>query len=351
MEHEERARKAALDRQRRRVEAQAERLSRAGEAPGEDPDGLEGAIHQEELHPGQWATAGLFVAVAIGSLLLQVLYGAGLEQTAALFVGLPAALGVMLALAGRPGSALSILLRGVTLFLLLGAIVFREGVICLLMGAPLYYGVAAIVGWAVDRSRRDAAPAFVLLVLPVVPFALEGTAWETPRAEWVQREAMIDAPPEAVAARLAAPPALEQPLPLYLRMGFPQPVAASGTGTQPGAKRTIHFAGGEGEPGDMVLVVTASGPDHAVFELVRDDSHIAHWLSWDRATVRWSPTTGPDGRTATRVSWRLDWTRHLDPFWWFAPWQRYAMSQAAGWLIEANLTPEGRHAVLAAGAP
>ena len=342
MDHEERAKTAALDRRRRRLEAQARSLSQDREAPrpGEAPhDDLNDTIEQPGPHPAQWATAGLFVAVAVGSLLLRILYGAGLEQTAALFIGLPAVLGVMLSLAGRPGSALSILLRGVTLFLLLAAVVFHEGVICLVMGAPLYYGVAALVGWAIDQSRRDAAPAFILLILPVIPSALEGTAWEAPRDEWVEVEAVIDATPEQVVEQLASRPVFRHSPPLFLRLGFPRPISASGSGLELGASRVVRFAGGEGAPGSMTLVVTGGGPDHAVFELVSDESHIAHWLSWDRATVRWEPAELPGGGLGTRVWWRLDWTRHLDPFWWFAPWQRYAMGEAAGYLIETTLTP------------
>ncbi|HHO54372.1 MAG TPA: hypothetical protein ENK18_26745, partial [Deltaproteobacteria bacterium] len=79
MDHEERAKTAALDRRRRRLEAQARSLSQDREAPrpGEAPhDDLNDTIEQPGPHPAQWATAGLFVAVAVGSLLLRILYGA-----------------------------------------------------------------------------------------------------------------------------------------------------------------------------------------------------------------------------------------------------------------------------------
>ncbi|MBX2799041.1 MAG: hypothetical protein KTR31_15300 [Myxococcales bacterium] len=329
MEQDEQQRRAAQ--QRRAREARAAETQR-GPSEAFDPEAVaDDAVDAEGPHAAQWATAGVFGALGVGALLLQALYGAGLEQTAALFVALPTVLGIMLSLAGRPGSALGIALRGITLFLLMSAIVFREGVICILMGAPLYYGVAALVGWAVDQARKRQAPAYALLVVPLLPVSLEGTAWEVGRQEQVEVVRVVQAESAVVRQALAQPPDVSTPLPAYLRMGFPRPVHASGAGLAPGDVRAIDFAGGEGEPGQMLLEVTRSGEDHAVFELVHDGSHIAHWLSWDRATVSWRPVTG-----GTEVRWRIDYTRHLDPFWWFAPWQRYAVERAADYLVRAH---------------
>ena len=184
---------------------------------------------------------------------------------------------------------------------------------------------------AIDQARKNQASVYVLLVLPWIPAALEGTGWEVDRTHQVHVETVLAASPEQVRQAMAKPPSLSHDLPAFLQMGFPRPVDASGSGLEPGDERRIRFAGGEGEPGDMVFRVAESGPDYVEFQLVRDDSHIAHWLSWDASRVRWEPTA--HGRT--RVTWEVRFTRHLDPFWWFEPWERYAIAEASTYLLES----------------
>jgi hypothetical protein len=41
----------------------------------------------------------------------------------------------------------------------------------------------------------------------------------------------------------------------------------------------------------------------------------------------------------TRVTWRIAFERQLDPYWYFAPWEQFAVGEAAGYLITANATP------------
>jgi len=138
-----------------------------------------------------------------------------------------------------------------------------------------------------------------------------------------------------VAAALAHSPHFNSRLPYYLRMGFPRPIAAWGDGLQAGATRTIHFAGGEGKPGDLVMIVAESRPGFVRFQTGSDGSKIAHWLSWDSAEVRWTPVDSEH----TRVTWKLTFRRRLDPAWYFRRWERYAVRLAADYLIQSNAIP------------
>ena len=77
----------------------------------------------------------------------------------------------------------------------------------------------------------------------------------------------------------------------------------------------------------MLKVVEADG-NHVVFRMVSDASHVAHWLRWESAEVEWKPEGA-----GTRVRWTLRYRRLLDPAWYFAPWERYAVGLAGEYLI------------------
>ena len=107
----------------------------------------------------------------------------------------------------------------------------------------------------------------------------------------------------------------------------------TGSGLQPGDQRRIHFAGGEGHPGDLVMTVTAADADSLRLRTESDSSHIAHWLKWQDATLHWQALD--NGRT--RVEWTMRYERSLDPAWYFAPWERYAVGQSGGYFMDSLL--------------
>jgi hypothetical protein len=41
------------------------------------------------------------------------------------------------------------------------------------------------------------------------------------------------------------------------------------------------------------------------------------------------------------VTWTIHFNRQLDPAWYFVPWERAAVHEAARYLILANATPVG----------
>ena len=147
---------------------------------------------------------------------------------------------------------------------------------------------------------------------------------------------MVAASPQEVENALRYSPRIDRALPFYLRLGFPHPTEARGEGLAPGALRRIHFAGGEGHPGDLVLAVTDSAPGHARFRVVSNETKVTHWLDLKEAEVQWRAVGNQ-----TEVTWTLRYRRLLDPAWYFAPWERYAVRLAADYLIQANATPAG----------
>ena len=101
-----------------------------------------------------------------------------------------------------------------------------------------------------------------------------------------------------------------------------------GSGLETGDKWRIHFAGGEGKPGDLSAEVIESGPTRIRVARVSDTSHIAHWLDWKDA--EW--TIAPSG-TGSRVTLSMRYRRLLDPAWYFKPIERYGVKIAGEYFL------------------
>ena len=287
----------------------------------------------------QWTLVGLIVALAVGMAAYRFLNDQRVDETAALFIGLPTVLAVALALTPRAKSATGMVMKGLTIALLLSGPLLQEGFICVLMASPLFYLVGGIVGWAIDSDRKRRAgrgqPVHSLVVVPLLLMSLEGVTPATsfPTAATAMSARAVAATPAAVEARLAAPPRFEGTLPPFLRIGFPRPVAAEGSGLAVGDTRTVFF--GRAGTKKVVFVVAERAPGYARFRTVSDDTKIGTWLTWQDAEVRWTPR--PDG--ATDVAWTLHYARRLSPAWYFAPLESFGTAAAADYLIDSLATP------------
>jgi hypothetical protein len=290
----------------------------------------------------RWWIAGAFLATAAASCMYRILVAHHLEQTSALFIGIPTVLGILLAQTRPAGTLQGMVFKGVTFALLFAGAFLGEGFICLVMAAPIFFMIASLVVLVISWTRRKVrrapdAAALGLIVLVLGPMSFEGTSarlsW--PRQEQVASRRILTASAAEIASRLARPPRLEPPLPAFLRLGFPRPDGATGSGLRAGDRRVIHFSGGEGKPGDLVLEVVAAGPGLVRFRAVADSTHVAHWLRWEESEVRWREI----GPRRVEVRWSLRYRRDLDPAWYFGPWERFAVRLAASYLIDTLAAP------------
>ena len=287
---------------------------------------------------GQWRLVTFILLLFLVSISLRVIYAHKLETTSVMFIGLPAGLAIFLSLLPPTKSALGAAMKGTTIGLLISAVLFGEGVICVLMAAPIAYFIAALVGGLTDSARKTQHPEMQCLIwIAVAAISFEGTSdkFSLSREEEVRVERTVAATPAEIQTALAATSSFRTQLPLYFRMGFPKPVEARGSGLQVGDERVIHFAGGEGQPGDERFRVAARTNSSVTFHPEGDTSHIAHWLRWEESVVEWSPV----GSGRTRVTWTLRFRRGLDPAWYFRPSERYGARLAAGYLIDNLATP------------
>jgi hypothetical protein len=272
-----------------------------------------------------------------------------LHQTAALFIGIPTVLAVVVVLWVRPRSPAGVACKAVTVALLVSLGFLGEGIVCVLMSAPLFYMVAVMVGDFVDVARRRMQRSIgrtlsCVSLLALMPMSFEGVTEVTSldRIEWVVASKVVRAPSHAVQRAVFERPRFDRVLPRFLRAGFPRPIASEIERTSTETTWVIRMRGGEmrldgGEPrtGGLVLRLEESRPGFVRWRAVADDSHLTHYLSWREARVEWEPVSAD----ATRVTWTLSYSRDLDPAWYFGPWERYATRLAADYLIDSVATP------------
>ncbi len=295
---------------------------------------------------------GFVLVLAVVSIAYRLVYATGTAHTAALYVGVPTILAVGLALVPRGSSATAALLKGATLAVLIAGVVLPEGVLCLLFALPLVLLVALVVGGVIDLAHhleRRQGPTLMAVSLPLLLLSLEGVArspFET--ADRATASITVDASPAEVAAAVASPPGFEPDLPRFLTIGFNRPLTSTGGGNTVGDQRTIEFNGGTHDDhplrlfglsgtrsvhhrSRMQLTVVESSPGRVAFQVDQDMTMLARWVRLERAVVTWEAA----GDDRTRVAWRLEYERLLYPTAYFAPLQRFGMTEAAGYLLDS----------------
>lgn len=232
--------------------------------PHRDPDPSP-AIGYREPPPGEGPKRSLFASVIMGGAagavvaLGMVAISVGLlgEYGAALFVGAPTVSAFVATLVfghlhgpKGPASLLAAMLALVISFaVMLGFAI--EGLVCLLMAAPLAVA-AAVIGWLIafmflhittDQARRTAPAAIALL-----PFWLIGEVFAPLPPEpdrMVESVLDVDAPPDVVWQRVLAFEDLPEPTETIFRAGVSYPTGAVISGEGAGAVRRCRFSTGE----------------------------------------------------------------------------------------------------------
>jgi hypothetical protein len=290
-----------------------------------------------KIQPAQWRLIVLVIALTVGSVLYKWLMHEQLGHSAAMFLGIPAVLAILLALTPKAQTATGGILKGITLALLVIAPLLGEGYLCILVASPLFYLIGIIVGLISDHERRKSKTTLSCVALLLTPVCLEGVfpKWSFTRSQSVDATQIVSLPAQAVQQSLAQNLKVATPLPLLLRIGFPRPLAARGQGLAVGDTRTVHFSGAEGDPpGDLVLRVADSRHGLVRFHTVSDTSKLTQWIHWTGSQVEWKALDA----NRTQVTWRIYFERQLDPAWYFAPWEHLVAQQAAAYLIDANIS-------------
>lgn len=271
---------------------------------------------------------GVLTALFVAMLAYKILKAGHLEQTALFYVGIPALIALTVVATARPRTTVGTIMVTITVGLALAGPLLDEGVVCLVVAAPLFYLCGAIVGVIADAARRRKGMQ-ALLIVPLL-LSAEGAVASLPRGGEVTVTRVARAGTDLDRALAAAPVFGPVRSPL-LRLKFPKPVRAAGAGLEPGATRHIDFTprrslgiGAKPTPRSMDLTVTRHAPGLVVFA-VRRDTTLARWLQFTEAEFRWQ---------GTRLTVTLRYRRTFDPDWYFGPVQHYGMREAAAYLAE-----------------
>lgn len=297
----------------------------------------------------QWSLAGLILAFVVGVVLFKVVKGVGLGQSAAFYIGIPTVLALILTLTANPDRLISMTLKAITILLLLAMPVAGEGFVCVIISAPLFYGVGIIVALIVGAVRKsDRPPGARIAVLPAVALvlSLEGVvpALTLPGDSTVMASRTVTATLDQVEAALTRPLRFGDVKPAgVLALGFPHPLMDHGSGLAVGDRRTVMFAGAHHRPGLIAQHHWGEAPSALEFEVaartadsvqlrpVADNTPLATWLAWRSSDVSWHAIDAEH----TEITWSLSYTRRLAPAWYFGPIEHVVTQRAAGYLLDA----------------
>ena len=87
--------------------------------------------------------------------------------------------------------------------------------------------------------------------------------------------------------------------------------------------------------GDLAFKISESTPDRIKFIVTKDTSYVSHYLQWHTSEVFLQALDAEH----TKVIWKHEYTRLLDPAWYFGPLQYYAVKLTTEQLIDRVATP------------
>src|SRR3954471_13617893 len=110
------------------------------------------------MRQSQITVIAIIIAIAAAGTAYRLLVFKHLEQSSALFIGLPSLIAILLTLTPRPKSVTGMICKVMAIALLMSAPLLGEGFICIIMAAPIFFLVGIVIGLIVDHSHRNARP-------------------------------------------------------------------------------------------------------------------------------------------------------------------------------------------------
>ena len=286
------------------------------------------------------AAVGILVTVPLSLGLTYLSVNTMGEYGWGLFVGLPFFLGLISVLLygfhapRKLGHCLAVAILAVALVCAALFAFAVEGIICLIMAAPLGLILAVFggfIGWVIQRRPSYSAESFHVfsLLLFVMPgfVGLEHAAKHEPPLSEVTTQVEINASPETVWQNLIAFSELPPPDERLFKIGIAYPIRAEISGHGVGAVRNCVFSTGAfvepieiwDEPRLLQFGVTAQPPvmnEMSVYSNLRPP-HLQNYLHSRKG--QFLLTRLPDGRT------RLEGTTwYQNDFWPSLYWQRWS---------------------------
>ncbi len=276
----------------------------------------------------------MMVVAAVFAVVYRSLESGKLMQTYAAFIGVPLLIGVLTTYLVIPQHGLGKTLKATTILLCVLSTLLGEGMICILMAAPIFYAVAAVgygIVVAIDKAVRPRGPRglMMLALIVSVPFAAakltsSPTGIRNPRTMTVQNEVFINAPPAKVWNTLLHGQLVSSEFPLFLRLGFPLPTKLNrGPG---GVTRLTFDPGSEPWPGTNVIVSQEERDDRRqrlTFVIREDGTKLSRWLTFRKSSF----VVLPAGARGSRLRQITTFQQRMQPGLYWNPLQSFAMTQ------------------------
>lgn len=278
----------------------------------------------------RWVLAGMIGLFGVASFVTMI--RTGRVDSALVFVGLPILLAIMLVVT-PVRSTHGRVFRLTTIALLLAAVALHDGVICVILVAPLVYAVVH-AATAIIRHIRN-SNGYALIPVPLLMFgALEGATGEfrVIPEQSVSVVRTVALPAHDVLERLARGPKPTEvrSLPLTL-LRVPMPHHVHGDGLALGDRWTLAYPGSSHGPGGQVVTeVSSRGFQQIGFTFVEDTALTARWFTWEHAGISWRAVDGEH----TEIRLTMSFHRRLDPSWYFGPLQEALMHEGAGHFLD-----------------
>ena len=288
--------------------------------------------------------------VAAATVLLRAVLGSIYSQTAVMYLAVPYLMGLLLFFVwpepggDTKGIRAARFFRNAIILFFASSLLLLEGWLCMLFALPLYLVVVGLVFLVADAGRdstyktRMAALPLLIAVLSMEG-AVPGVAFQ--RDHSVTRSAVVSASIPDIKAQLAQPFTLERERSRFLSL-FPLPHRFDAGTLEEGDVHVGHFTYrrwpvGNTHNGELHVALAEVGERHLRTEIVRNDAYFAHYLTVKGTRVEMEPLPGGQ----TRVSLSIDYSRDLDPAWYFGPLQKRAMGESAELLLDALFVPAG----------
>ncbi len=251
----------------------------------------------------------------------RLLVAGRLEQTSALFLGLPLLLGLLVVQLTRARSVYGEVVRANFVFLAIVAPLLGEGSVCLLMAAPLFLGASLLVTLvAVALANHVMRSRLAIVFVPLLWGVAERHAGVLqPEPVVVRTEHRVEGDLAAwrAAVRSAAPVA--ESTDWFLSLGFPLPVAYAVEGD----RVRVDFSPSEGTTGSWTMAREET-EDGVRFAMERDSTKVAHWMEVVAHRVAVRPAAGG----GVEIVQETEFVPRLSPQWYFVPMQRSALARA-----------------------
>lgn len=263
----------------------------------------------------------LISILALVSMIFRSINYIGYEQTSLLFVGVPALIAILIIrYTNKPKTAYGLTFRVITLFLLICSIFFGEGTVCILFMAPIFYGVAALfVALYKNFKPRKKANSFVFIFIILV-IAQPNEIKKIGETHSIQNSITVD---RLVSLNeLTSTKDLSKDLPFFLdQLKFPRPISVKTNGIKIGNTQNIQFLSDTKGIGLLSLEVTQSSKNKITYKIVKDDTHINHWLTWKKIKIEINELES--GKS--KITWTSSFICDLGPSWYFKPLEKYAV--------------------------